>query len=212
MNVRLMFSELSLIKKEISERFLVVLRDLYKEHPVYNYTEDEADAKLLIYPSYGNPDRDGTQARMVIKVGSYNYHLMDTLNNNMSREIIKDGILVGLEHSQIITVPVTILVQAYAEEESSDLADELATLIVFACRNRFSEKGLIARGAQVSETDTFNQEQKIFQTSISCTFDIPWVTRMEDTGEPINQAELEFESEETLQIETYQSPGVSVMK
>jgi hypothetical protein len=212
MNERLMFEELSLIKKEVTERFLSITRDVYVHHPVYTFAEDESVAKLFIYPSYGNPDHDGKNARMVVKVGAYNYHLMDTLNNNMSKEIVIDGVVCGFEHQQTLSIPLTVLVQAYAEEESSDLADELANLVVFACRNRYRAKGLITRGVQVSETDLYDNKQKIYQTTVAITMDVPWTTRMINLEAPIENIHVGVENEETITFDTYRKPGISISK
>lgn len=213
MSSRQLFPNLKLFKKEVTERFLTVTRGLYEHHPIYSYLEDESESGLLIYPSYADPEYDGKKPSFVAKTGSYNYHLQDTLFNNMSNEVKNSyGSIAGFEYSQIITVPITVLIHAYAEEESSDLADELTNLVVFACRNTYSREGLIVRGGQVSETDIFNNEQKVFQTTINFTFDVPWVTSSVDTSPPAGDVILTPDWEDPIEFDTYRSPGVTVVK
>lgn len=212
MNSRKIFKNLGLFKKEVTERFLTVTRTIYENHPVYTYREDESESGILIYPSYANTERDGEQPRMIVKPGSYNYHLKDTLYDNMSKELTHNGAIAGYEHAQIITIPLTILIHAYAEEESSDLADEFASLVVYACRKLYSGKGLVIRGMQVSETDLFNSDQKLYQTTASITLEVPWTTSTIDTSPPIDSIVINPEKEEPLHFDTYQSPGVSVFR
>lgn len=192
---------------------MVTTRELYQYHPVYTYRDKEEDSGILIYPSYADTERDGEQPRFIVKAGSYNYSLMDTFYNNMSKEVFKEGIVVGHEHSQIIPMTLTILVHAYAEEESSDLADELAGLIVFACRKQYSGNGLVTRGVQVSETDIFNNDQKIYQTAISVSVDVSWTTsasKVDMIDDIIT--DIEIETEDPLYFDTYRPPGVYVSK
>lgn len=212
MTSRQIFSELALFKKEVTERFLKVTRAIYENHPVYTYSNNESETKILIYPSYSDTESDGKQPRFIIKAGAYNYHLKDTLYDNMSREVLYKGAVAGYEHSQIINIPVTILIHAYAEEEASDLADELSSLVVYACRKMYSSVGLSVRGIQVSETDIFNTEQKIYQTSASVTLDVPWTTSTVDKGPPISDVVLTPEMDEVIRFSTYRSPGVTVFK
>lgn len=212
MESRKIFEGLGLFKKEVVERFLVVTREIYKHHPAYIFDEDESKTEILIYPSYADTDRDGKQPRLIVKAGSYNYHLMDTIYNNMSKEVKRNGSVAGYEHSQILNIPLTVLIHSYAEEESSDLADELASLVVYACRKMYSAKGLVVRGMQVSETDLFNNDQKIYQTTASISFDVPWTTSTVDLSAPIQGIELSPVIEEPLIFPTYRSPGVAVIK
>lgn len=212
MSERQLFPELKLIKKEVLERFLLVLYGIYEQHPHFTYHHEENQTKIWIYPSYADSERDGVYPRMIIKAGSYGYGLMDTMNNNMSGEIYRDGVLVGLTHQQIINTTLTVLVQANYEEECSDIADELVSLVVFAMRNRFRGSGLIVRGSQVSETDLFNKEQDVYQTNVTFSFDVPWTTSMEDTGLPIDMIDPELDLEDPLEFEPYRSPGVTVVQ
>lgn len=208
MSERLLFPGLKLFKKEVTERFLVVTREIYKNHPTYTYSDNEEESNIFIFPSYANTESDGKQPRIISRAGSYNYGLMDTMNNNMSKEVVREGSIVGYEHSQIITIPITFLIHAYAEEESSDIADEFAGLVVYACRKMYSQAGLVIRGMQISETDVFKQDQDLYQTTATVSIDVPWNASTVDKGPPIG--EVEFETEAPLHFNTYRSPGVTV--
>lgn len=212
MSVRQIFPGLKFIKKEVAERFLTVTRDIYRQHPVYEFKEDESVSNILIIPSYADTDYDGKQPKITVKAGAYNYNLMDTFNNNMSSEMVKGGRVVGYNHSQIIPLSLSVLVHAYAEEESSDLADELAGLIVYACRKNYSRAGLVIRSANVSETDMFDQKQKIYQTVIGISMDVPWGTSTQDADKIIDSIIPEMEDDEVLMFETYRQPGVTTFK
>ena len=212
MSDRQIFKNLNLFKKTVVERFLITTREIYKHHPTYVYHDDDEETGILIYPSYADPKVDGNQPRLIVKAGSYNYHLMDTMFNNMSKEVVVRGAVAGYEHSQIITIPLTVLIHAYAEEESSDLADEFASLVVYACRKMYSSMGLVIRGIQISETDIFNSQQKVYQTTASISLDVPWSTSDVDTSKPIGSIDITPEEEEPLLFDTYRSPGVSVFQ
>lgn len=211
MNDRLIFPKLKLFKKEVTERFLVATREIYKQHPVYLFAEEEDNSQILIYPSYANVSMPGKQPKLVIKSGAYNYGLNDTFFNNMSNEVKNaEGLISGYEHDQIINTQVVILVQAYAEEESSDLADELTSLAVYACRNMYAQVGISIRGAQVSETDAISKEEDLFQTVVTFVLDVPWGSSTTNNGPAIDDNLPELD-EETIVIDTYKSPGINVI-
>lgn len=212
MSERFLFPDLKFIKKEVNERFLSLLYSIYADHPTYSYITEEKDSGLLIYPSYADPGYDGKYPRFISKTGSYAYGLMDTFNNNMANEVIRDGVVSGAEYKQFINTSVTILIQANAEEESSDLADELVNIVVFAMRSRFRNQGLIVRGSSVSETDLLNKEQDVFQTNVVFSFDVPWSTFEVDLNDPITITDPELEKDDPLIFETYRSPGAYVVQ
>lgn len=209
MNSRLIFEKLKPFKKVVTENFLIVTQEIYKNHPAYPYQDNEKKTKLLIYPSYADIDSDGKQPRMMVKVGSYQMSLMDTLNSNMSKEIYRDGKMSGYRHDQFLQVPITILVQAYAEEESSDLADELGSIILFACQEMYRGSGFMVRGVNISETDIYDRAQKIYQTSVSMTADIPWSWTKESSRKAHEEIIIEFDNDPLI-VEGYRPPGAYV--
>lgn len=209
-NSRLLFPNLALVKKEITERFLLVTQAIYRQHPIYRFDDDEAESKILIYPSYANPNYDGKMVRIVTKVGSYTFGLNDTLNNNMSEEILENGISTGTRSRQILQVSMTLLVQAYTEEESSDVADELAMFLLYACRKQYSSYGLVPRNVQVSETDIVNGDQTIYQTAVSSSFDVPWTLSNQTKAGVIEDTNIKVEPEKIKASEPYKEPGVDV--
>lgn len=209
MNSRAIFPALKLFKKEVVERFLIATREIYKRHPSYTYNDEDGETGIIIIPAYGDVIFSGKEPRIVVKAGAYNMHLMDTFYNNMSREYIHPkGHVAGYEHDQIININLTVLVQAYAEEESSDVADELANLIIFACKSMYRQVGLVVKGAQVSETDQASQEQELFQTAVSLSLDVPWMFRLENLDDPIDEAIIDPSIDKNK--EEYRAPGVSV--
>lgn len=212
MNNRVIFPQLKLFKKEITERFLVATREIYKQHPVYLYDEDESKSGILIYPSYGDVKRPGVQPKLVVKAGSYQYSLMDTFSNNMTMEAKNSaGVIAGYTKSQIIPIQLAVIAQAYAEEESSDIADELAQLVVDACRRMYSQVGIVIRGVNVSETDLVNKEESTYQTVVSISMDIPWSSTAVSNEPPIDSVDPEID-DDFPRFETYRSPGVDIHK
>jgi hypothetical protein len=189
---RTIFAGLSLFKQEVTERFLVAAREIYKNHPIYTFDNDQQLTKILLYPSYADIGLPGKTPKIIIKAGGYNFGMTDTLFGNMSGEA-KDaaGHVAGYTYSKMMVTTATALVQAYAEEESADLADELSMLAVFACRNMFSQVGLVIRGVQVSETDVVAKEEGLYQTVISIALDAPWGGTIINNGPPIDDVVLD---------------------
>lgn len=206
-NSRQLFPGLKLIKKEVNERFLEATRNIYEKHPTYTFNRKEKETKILIYPSHGNPEFDGKQPRILTKVGAYQYHLNDTLNNNFAEDIVQGNSVIGSKTKQIIRLPITIMVHAYSEEESSDIADELGSIIIYACRRYYSSCGLVPSNIQVSETDVFNRDQDIYQTVINAVFDVPWTNATYDAI-TIPDFVVGFDLPKTKT--DYREPGVAV--
>lgn len=161
-------------KKEVGERFILSLRAIYRNHPHYFYRESVRASNLLIEISYADIHYEGKVPQFLVKVGSYNKDLTDTLGQNVKEAVYEEGSLVGYKHLKIVRLPITVIVKAKAEEECSDLADELADMGLLFAKEVFSKAGIIMMGAHVSETDLFDQEQKVWQTSVVFTVDVPW--------------------------------------
>jgi hypothetical protein len=212
-NKRLIFPELNLFKKELTERFLTATRAIYENHPVYTYNDDDSKTGLQIYPSYGNPTDHGKQPRFIIKAGGYQKGFNDMLNNNMSGYATDStGAIVGTKYFKMISPTIVVLVHAFTEEESSDLADELADICLFACKSMYSELGLIMNGAQVSETDEYRGDKGIYQTTVQFIIDVPWENTKStgDTEEIIVNPEIEPPDPDD-EISDYRPPGVGAV-
>lgn len=172
---RFTFPQAKQFRKIVGESFLLVLREIYKGHPFYTYDDDDKKSKVAIDISYANARMDGKLPRFVIKVGSYNKDLTDYIGGNFSKEIYEDGILVGHEKKKEVRVPITVIVHTSSEEESSDLSDEMSDLFLVFGRGMFTKVGIVPVGVHVSETDVFDDQQGIYQTTIAFTADVPWV-------------------------------------
>lgn len=211
-NNRTIFPELNLFKKEITERFLSVTHEIYKNHPAYTYDDNDLKTKIMIYPSYGNLSVSGTQPRFIVKAGGYQKGFNDMLNNNMSGFVTdSDGAIVGTKYFKMISPTIVVIVHAFTEEESSDLADELTEICLFACKGMYSNVGLIMNGAQVSETDEYRNDKKIYQTTIQFIVDVPWENKKSsgETDEIIVNPEIEPEPDD--EIKGYRPPGTGVV-
>lgn len=211
-NPRGIFPELNLFKKSVTERLLVALRTIYSNHPTYNYDEQSAsDTKIHIEPTYARQTFEGKNPRMLVKVGQYEFSLQDTLGMNlMADKENVDGVIGGYTAIKNMSVPVTIVVRAYAEEESSDLADELSALGVYAAHHMFTQVGLNIRGAAISETRETDSQNDTFDTIVNFAIDVPWEVSMV-TGKPAADPGPEIIVEEDVTGE-YRAPGVYTIK
>lgn len=172
---RAMFPKAKFFKQQVAESFILSTREIYKDHPTYTFSDAEEETKIMIEASYSKTHHDGKSPRMVVKIGSYNKDLTDMIANNIAEPIYDSGILVGYERRKIIRVPITVIVHAYSEEESSNLSDELSDLVLVFAKDMYTQKGVVPMGAHVSETDVYDDAQGIYQTTVSITADVPWV-------------------------------------
>lgn len=222
---RYFFDDYKPFKKVVEEQFLLAIMEVYKYHPVYKYDDDERKTNMVITPSYGNTTVDGKYPKMTTKVGSYNKELQDTLSNNFM-DVVRNanGGVIGSKRFKIITVPLTVMIHAYTEEESSEIADELSDTVLFFAQGVFSRYGLLTKGAHISETDIYQGESGIYQTVVSFTFDVPWsYTRINENmvdgiivgGTMVSPCE-ERGDDNTLGIEIdpnmYRSPGLTIFR
>jgi hypothetical protein len=172
---RQFFPDLILIKKTVLENFLTALHTIYKEHKTYTFDAALSKTKILIHPSYAKIDHNGKQPKIVVKISGYTFSLSEYFFDEVAGEHRdENGIVVGWEYQKMLNTSLTVLVQAYSEEEASDVADELAMFISFAGKSFFRQHGLIIRGVEVSETDVQNNEQNIYQTMLSIVVEFPW--------------------------------------
>lgn len=209
MSERTIFPDLKLFKKTVSEHFLVALREIYKIHPAYPYTEDDsANTMIHIEPTYANITFEGLCPQLLVKVGQYEFSLQDTLGGNLYEEMRNDaGVVSGYRSLKNMSTIVTIVVKAYAEEESSNIADELAVLGTYAARHMFTQVGLNIRGSAVSETVKVDNQNDYYQTHVNFQVDVPWEF-MSSNNSAITDPGLEIEIPDTPS--DYREPGVYV--
>lgn len=191
MNKRLLFPQTTLIKKWASEQFAVATRTMYADHPVYTFNEEQEDTKIIIMPTFGDSSHSGKRPKILSQTGPYNYSFQDSLGRNLA-ETIKDpqtGDKIGTRFVKTIRMSMMVLVQAYMEEESSDLADELAALIALQGEHLYASHGLIMQDVTVGETNVLNAEEKSFQTSLNLV--VESIIEVDDIQE-VDTAEIDF--------------------
>lgn len=207
---RTMFPDLKLFKKEMTERFLIVLREIFRDHPAYPYLDDESKTSIHIDPTYADIQYEGKSPQLFIKSGSYQFSLQDTLNRNMYSEIMNaQGVYSGSRHLKNMSSTVAIIVRSYGEEESSDLADEIAALGIFAAHHMFTQLGINIRSSNVSETDEMDQNNDRYQTVVNFQIDVPWEFSI-GTDDGALDPEFDIGWDEEGDYEGYRSPGVYV--
>lgn len=211
MSDRTIFPDMQLFKKTVIERFLIAARTIYANHPTYRYDEYSAlDTKIHIEPTYANQNFEGKNPRLLAKVGQYEFSLQDFLGGNLAEDVMNaDGVIGGYSSMKNMTTMITIIVRAYAEEESADLADELAHLGVFSAHHMFTQVGLNIRGSAVSETRETNNQDDTFDTMVNLTVDVPWEMK-KFSGKAAAEPEPEIDIPADV-IEGYRPPGTYVI-
>jgi hypothetical protein len=211
MQQRTIFPEVALVKKDLMERFLVSLREIYRNHPTYTYADNELETGIHIQPSYADLAMPGKKPRLIIKPGGYDFSLTDTLFHNMSGEAKNPaGITAGYAYQKMSSSSVTIVVDAYAEEESSDVADELAMLMAFVCRGMFGQNAIAIRGVAVSVTEVLDQAQGLYRTMVSVPFEFAWQGEITSNASSVLRTDTIFEPLETPG--TSRTPGVEAYR
>jgi hypothetical protein len=176
MTERMIFPELKLFKRTVMDHFLVALREIYKIHPAYPYNDtDSSQTQIHIEPTYGNITFEGKNPQMLVKVGQYEFALQDMLGGNISGMAFNSaGVAAGFKAMKNMSTLVSVVVKSYAEEESSDIADELSMLGTYAAHHMFVQVGVNIRGSAVSETQQIDPSNNLFQTIVNFSVDIPW--------------------------------------
>ena len=207
---RQIFPDLNLFKKETTERFLMALMEIYRKHPVYKYNDNDSKTRIQISPTYGNITHQGKNPHLLVRVGGYQFNLNDYLNNNATEEIVNDeGVVAGFKSLKLISTTISVHVRSYGEEESSDIADELAQLGVFSASFMFSQVGIDIRDVQISETQETDNNNDIYETMLQFQVIVPWEFK-KLSNKPAAGGEVEFEHEDI--INGYRRPGVYVFK
>jgi hypothetical protein len=148
---------------------------------------------------------------MLVKVGQYEFSLQDTLGMNLMADVKNsEGVIAGFSSMKNMSVSVTIVMRAYAEEESSDLADELSALGVYAVHHMFTQVGLNIRGAAVSETRETDSQNDTFDTIVNFTIDVPWQVS-NASGKPAVDTDPEIIVDDDFTGE-YRAPGVYTIR
>ena len=204
---RQIFPDLKLFKKEITERFIIALREIFRIHPAYEYQDDERDTAIHINPTYVDVNYEGKAPRLLVRVNGYQLGLNDMLFNNVSEQIFNsEGIATGYRSVKRMGTTVTIIVRSFFEEESSDIADELAALGVFSAHGMFEQVGINIRDAQVSETQETDNNNDIYETMVNFQIEVPWEFA-KYTNSPADGVEFEIITDDDI-INGYRSPGV----
>ena len=208
---RQIFPDLNLFKKEVTERFLITLMEIYRMHPVYKYNDNESKSRIQISPTYANITFQGKNPQLLIRVGGYQFNLNDYFNNNAMEEVKnEEGVISGFKSLKLISTVVSVHVRSYGEEESSDLADELAQLGAFSASYMFAQVGIDIRDVQISETQETDNNNDIYETILQFQVIVPWEFSRY-TGKPAADPEIEFEFDDDI-VNGYRSPGVYVFK
>lgn len=175
MSDRVIFPDMALFKREVTDRSLVALREIYRIHPAYAYNDDPSLTQIHIEPTYGNLTFEGENPQMLVKIGQYEFALQDYLGMNLAGpQPNVNGVDGGFYSLKDMTTVISITIKAYAEEESSDIADELVMLGTYAARHMFNQVGIIVQGSAVSETQEIDTSKNIYQTIVSFSVNVPW--------------------------------------
>ena len=190
---------------------MIALREIFRIHPAYPYLDNAAETKIHIEPTYANSVFEGKNPRLLVKAGQYDFALQDTLGRNMFEDVRNNlGVIAGYRSIKNMAFPITVIVRAYAEEESSDIADELALLAVYAAQHMFTQVGINVRGSSVSTTNETNAQNDLFDTMVNFIVDVPWeLASFTNKGPADADAEIEFDDSD---IGDYRSPGAYVFK
>lgn len=184
---RWLFPDMALFKREITDRILVALQTIYINHPTYTYADDDALTKIHIDPTYGNVTYEGEEPQLLVKVGQYEFALQDYLGMNLAGPQSNiNGVNGGFYALKDMSTVISVTVSAYAEEESSDIADELVMLGTYAARTVFNQLGIIIMGSAVSDTQEIDASKNIFQTVVSFSANIPWQLSMTTNKPALN--------------------------
>lgn len=179
MSDRTIFPNMALFKREVTDRSLVALREIYRIHPAYAYFDDDAQTKIHIEATYGNITYEGENPQLLVKVGQYEFALQDTMGMNLAGpQQNSQGVGAGYVSLKDMSTVISISVNAYTEEESSDIADELVMLGVYAARHMFNQVGIIIQGSAVSDTQEIDNQKNIYQTMVSFSVNVPWQLSM----------------------------------
>lgn len=208
MNERLLFPNMVLMKKWASEQFALATQLMYRDHPAYPFKDEDTETEIIIGPTFADTQTPGKKPKILSQGGGYDLSLNDTLGDNLAHEMVDEatGQVIGRKRVKQLRMSMMVLVQAYAEEECSDLADELALLIGSVGKHVYASHGLAITQVAVSETNVLNPEAKSFQTAVNIGF-----TTYLDIVETYPTAESGFEVDFTVNGQLTSEPGVRIL-
>lgn len=170
-NNRLLFPNMRLFKNDMATAFTLATQLVYGHHPTYTFNPDDGLTKIMIHPAFADVSNPGKMAKIMFRPGGYDASLNDfTGDNFIGTEVDDDGLAIGDRNSKMIQTTMTVLVQAYSELESQDLADEFAQVVVYAAKEAFANHHVHIVGAQVGETAPLKDQEGSFQTMITVQY------------------------------------------
>ena len=206
---RTLFPDMRLFKKQVRENAIVTLREIFRPHPFYKYEDDMSTTRIHIQPTYADVQNQSKVPRLLVKIGEYSLALQDTLGGNVAGELRNAlGVIAGYQRRVNVPTVISISVKAYAEEESSDIADEVATLAVYSGKHMFSQMGLIIEGATVSETREIDPSNDIYETIVMVRVTIPWEFR-DVSDKDLSNPDIDIEYPD-IDRKEYRAPGAYV--
>lgn len=207
MNDRLLFHNMVLMKRWAAEQFTLATQLMYRDHPAYPYRDEDGETEVIILPTFADTDAPGKKPKILSQGGGYDLSFQDTIGGNLAHEVTDEtGTVVGVKRVKQVRMSMMVLVQAYAEEETSDIADELALLVGSVGKHVYAQRGLAIYSLSVSETNVLNPEEKSFQAVLNIGFDT-YIEIVETYGNQEGGLEIEFGVDTRLTSE----PGVRVI-
>lgn len=208
---RTIYPDLKLFKKFVNEQFLVCLREIFKKHPVYTYDIDQSNTPIHIEATYVQRNFSGKNPVILSRVGQYELDLQDMLGKNLHQHVMNDkGVYSGFSSMKDMTAAITVQVRAYSEEQSSDIADEIAMLVIYAANYMFSQVGLNIKRSAVSETSMLDNSNEIYETRVQFQGNVPWEFVKTDKEGALD-GEFEFDYPDGWHTD-YRPPGAYVIK
>lgn len=171
-NQRLLFPKTRLFKSDMTRNFTAATQYIYSHHPVYTFNPDDEQTSIMIHPAFADVKTPGGMAKIMFRAGGYDGSLNDYIGDNLIGHETDDatGRVVGEASSKMINSVMTVLVQAYSELESQDIADELAQLIVYGLKSVYAKFHIHINGVQIGETSPLKETEGSFQTTLMVSY------------------------------------------
>lgn len=207
MNNRLLFPNTVLPKRYVVERLIENAMMIYADHPVYTFDANDLETNILIAPTYANTNQSDKKPKLLFQGGGYNFGRQNSLDKNFMQEITDDdNHVIGKRHNKRIRMQVMVMVQAFLEEECSDMADEFAMLCGAQAAHVFSNTNVDIVDIEVSETNVLDQDNKSFQTIV--TIQVESQFTIDDL--PIPEGPIDFGTDIDIPQTGNRAPGVEV--
>jgi hypothetical protein len=155
----------------MTRNFTAATQYIYSHHPVYKFDPNDNLTSIMIHPAFADVDAPGQMAKIMFRAGGYDGSLNDYLGDNLiGYESDETGNVIGEAHSKMLNSTMTVLVQAYSEMESQDIADELAQLMSYGLKEVYAKYHIHVTGIQVGETSPLKDTEGSFQTMITVAY------------------------------------------